>query len=31
VVDGNWTTDLLARENIPNELGTLNSVVEVRI
>ena len=30
LVDGQWLPDLLARENVYNEHGTLNSVVEVR-
>ena len=30
VVDGRWIPDPLARENVPNPHGTLNSVVEVR-
>jgi hypothetical protein len=30
VVDGQWIPDLLARENVWNQHGTLNSVVEVR-
>lgn len=31
VVDGNWTHDPEARENVPNLYGSLNSVVEVRL
>jgi 1,4-alpha-glucan branching enzyme len=30
VVDGEWVSDPLARENVWNQHGTLNSVVEVR-
>jgi hypothetical protein len=30
IVDGQWMPDPLARENVFNEYGTLNSVVEVR-
>ena len=30
VVDGQWRHDRDARENVLNEFGTLNSVVEVR-
>lgn len=30
VVDGNWIPDPLARENVSNQQGTLNSVIEVR-
>jgi 1,4-alpha-glucan branching enzyme len=30
VVDGNWTHDPDARENVSNAFGSLNSVVEVR-
>jgi 1,4-alpha-glucan branching enzyme len=30
VVDGNWTHDPDARENVSNVYGSLNSVVEVR-
>jgi len=30
IVDGEWIPDLLARENVWNQHGTLNSVVEVR-
>lgn len=30
VVDGQWMPDPRARENVPNQHGTLNSVVEVR-
>ena len=30
VVDGQWQHDRDARENVLNEFGTLNSVVEVR-
>jgi 1,4-alpha-glucan branching enzyme len=30
VVDGEWVPDPLARENVWNQHGTLNSVVEVR-
>jgi 1,4-alpha-glucan branching enzyme len=30
VVDGNWTHDPDARENVSNLYGSLNSVVEVR-
>jgi len=29
VVDGQWLPDLTAHENVPNEHGTLNSVIEV--
>ena len=31
IVDGEWIPDLLARENVWNQQGTLNSVVEVRV
>jgi 1,4-alpha-glucan branching enzyme len=31
VVDGSWTQDPEAAENVPNILGSLNSVVEVRL
>ena len=31
VVDGQWQHDRDARENVLNEFGTLNSVVEVRL
>jgi len=31
VVDGEWIPDLLAQENVWNEHGSLNSVVEVRV
>jgi len=30
VVDGQWLTDPNAQENIHNEYGTLNSIVEVQ-
>ena len=30
VRDGEWMPDLLARENVLNRHGTLNSVIEVR-
>lgn len=30
VVDGQWIPDLLAQENVWNQHGTLNSVIEVR-
>ena len=30
VVDGHWLPDLTAHENVPNEHGTLNSVIDVR-
>jgi len=30
VVDGNWTHDPTARENVRNEHGSLNSVTEIR-
>jgi 1,4-alpha-glucan branching enzyme len=30
VRDGEWMPDLLARENVWNQHGTLNSVIEVR-
>ena len=30
VVDGNWTHDPNARENVANEHGSLNSVTEIR-
>jgi 1,4-alpha-glucan branching enzyme len=30
IVDGSWIPDPLARENVWNQHGTLNSVVEVR-
>jgi 1,4-alpha-glucan branching enzyme len=30
VVDGNWKHDPLARVNVWNQNGTLNSVIEVR-
>jgi 1,4-alpha-glucan branching enzyme len=30
IVDGEWIPDPLARENIQNPHGTLNSVIEVR-
>ncbi len=30
IVDGRWIPDPLARENVPNPHGTLNSVIEVR-
>jgi 1,4-alpha-glucan branching enzyme len=30
VRDGEWIPDLLARENVWNQHGTLNSVIEVR-
>jgi 1,4-alpha-glucan branching enzyme len=29
VVDGQWLPDIAAHENVPNEHGTLNSVIEV--
>jgi 1,4-alpha-glucan branching enzyme len=31
VADGQWIHDPSARENVPNEHGSLNSVVEVRL
>ena len=31
VADGQWLHDPHARENVPNEHGTLNSVIEVRV
>jgi 1,4-alpha-glucan branching enzyme len=31
VVDGKWIHDPLARRNVPNAHGSLNSIVEVRI
>ncbi len=31
VRDGEWMPDLLARENVLNPHGTLNSVIEVRV
>jgi 1,4-alpha-glucan branching enzyme len=30
LVDGDWIPDPLARENVPNQHGSLNSVVVVR-
>jgi 1,4-alpha-glucan branching enzyme len=30
LVDGEWLLDPAARKNVPNEYGSLNSVVEVR-
>ena len=30
VVDGEWIADPAAQKNVPNEHGSLNSVVEVR-
>jgi 1,4-alpha-glucan branching enzyme len=30
VVDGKWTHDPNARENVTNEHGSLNSVIEIR-
>ena len=30
IVDGEWITDPAAQKNVPNEHGSLNSVVEVR-
>ncbi len=30
VVDGEWMSDPLAKENVFNQYGTLNSVLEVR-
>ena len=30
IVDGQWITDPAAQQNVPNEHGSLNSVVEVR-
>jgi 1,4-alpha-glucan branching enzyme len=29
LVDGKWIHDPVARANVPNDLGTLNSVLEV--
>jgi 1,4-alpha-glucan branching enzyme len=31
VVDGEWIPDPLARENISNQHGSLNSVIEVQL
>ena len=31
VVDGKWMPDLGAAEHVPNEFGSLNSVIEVRL
>jgi hypothetical protein len=30
IVDGEWIVDPAAQKNVPNEHGSLNSVVEVR-
>ena len=30
IVDGEWLLDPAAQKNVPNEYGSLNSVVEVR-
>jgi 1,4-alpha-glucan branching enzyme len=30
IVDGEWIADPAAQKNVPNEHGTLNSVIEVR-
>jgi hypothetical protein len=30
IVDGEWIVDPAAQKNVPNEHGSLNSVIEVR-
>ena len=31
IVDGEWIADPAAQKNVPNEHGSLNSVIEVRV